>query len=93
VLLLCDVLGWSALEAATLLDRSTASINSALQRARETLAKRYPNGRPTVAPRPNPTQQQLLARYLRVWEELDADSFAALLKRSRLQPSSITLLS
>ena len=80
VLLLCDVLGWSALEAATLLDRSTASINSALQRARETLAKRYPNGRPTLAPRPNPAQQQLLARYLRAWEELDADSFAALLK-------------
>src|SRR5947199_9825968 len=35
-LLLCDVLGWSAVEAATLLDGSTASINSALQRARET---------------------------------------------------------
>ena len=45
-LLLCDVLGWAAAEAATLLGGSTASINSALQRARETLAKRYPDGRP-----------------------------------------------
>ena len=36
VLLLCDVLGWTAAEAATLLGGSTASINSALQRARET---------------------------------------------------------
>src|ERR1035438_1736263 len=45
VLLLCDVLGWAAAEAATLLESSTASINSALQRARETLAKHYPGGR------------------------------------------------
>jgi RNA polymerase sigma-70 factor, ECF subfamily len=42
-LILCDVLGWAAAEAATLLGGSTASINSALQRARETLAKRYPH--------------------------------------------------
>ena len=39
---MCDVLGWAAAETATLLGGSTASINSALQRARETLAKRYP---------------------------------------------------
>jgi len=44
-LLLCDVLGWAATEAATLLGGSIASINSALQRARETLAKRYPDAR------------------------------------------------
>src|SRR6202034_4015823 len=37
-LLLCDVMGWSAGEAAQLLGGSIASINSALQRARETLA-------------------------------------------------------
>jgi RNA polymerase sigma-70 factor (ECF subfamily) len=37
-LLLCDVLGWAAAETATLLGGSTASINSALQRARDTLA-------------------------------------------------------
>ena len=43
-LMLCDVLGWAAAEAATLLGGTTASINSALQRARETLAKRYPDG-------------------------------------------------
>ena len=55
-LLLCDVLGWAAAEAATLLGGSTASINSALQRARATLAKRYPDGRPTVPPRPSAEQ-------------------------------------
>jgi RNA polymerase sigma-70 factor, ECF subfamily len=80
-LLLCDVLGWAAAEAATLLGGSTASINSALQRARETLAKRYPDGRPPVAHRPNPAQQELLGRYLRAWEGQDLDGFVALLKK------------
>jgi RNA polymerase sigma-70 factor (ECF subfamily) len=79
-LLLCDVLGWAAAEATTLLGGSTASINSALQRARETLAKRYPDGRPPVVPRPNPAQQKLLGRYLKAWEGHDVDGFVALLK-------------
>jgi RNA polymerase sigma-70 factor, ECF subfamily len=79
-ILLCDVLGWAAAEAATLLGGSTASINSALQRARETLAKRYPDGRPPAPPRPNPAQQKLLDRYLRAWEGHDLDGFVALLK-------------
>src|SRR6185436_15424259 len=37
VLLLCDVMGWSSSEAADILDMTTAAVNSALQRARETL--------------------------------------------------------
>jgi RNA polymerase sigma-70 factor, ECF subfamily len=80
VLLMCDVLGWAAAEAAALVGGSTASVNSALQRARETLARHYPQGRPSVAPRPNPDQQKLLDRYLRTWEAHDLDSFVALLK-------------
>jgi RNA polymerase sigma-70 factor (ECF subfamily) len=79
-LMLCDVLGWSAAETATLLGGSTASINSALQRARETLAKRYPDGRPPVTPRPNAEQQKLLGRYLAAWEGHDLDGLVALLK-------------
>ncbi len=79
-LLLCDVLGWAAAEAAALLESSTASINSALQRARESLAKRYPEGRPPAAPRPDPAQQQLIGRYLKAWEAHDVDAFVALLQ-------------
>jgi RNA polymerase sigma-70 factor, ECF subfamily len=81
MLLLCDVLGWAATEAATLLGGSTASVNSALQRARETLAKRYPTGQPAAALRPDdPAQQKLLNRYLKAWEGHDLDGFVALLK-------------
>jgi RNA polymerase sigma-70 factor (ECF subfamily) len=79
-LLLCDVLGWSAAETAALLGSSTASINSALQRSRETLAKRYPDGRPPAALRPDPEQQDLIDRYLKAWEGHDLDGFVALLK-------------
>jgi RNA polymerase sigma-70 factor (ECF subfamily) len=79
-LLLCDVLGWAATEAASLLGGSIASINSALQRARATLARRYPDGQPVAMSPPSATQQALLARYLEAWERLDLDGFVALLK-------------
>jgi len=79
VLLLCDVLGWPAAEVATLLGRSIASINSALQRARETLAKSYPLGQQTAAS-PSPAQQRLVGRYVRAWEGRDLDGFVTLLK-------------
>jgi RNA polymerase sigma-70 factor, ECF subfamily len=79
-LLVCDVLGWPAAEAATLFDSSTASVNSALQRARETLSKRYPDGRPPEAPKPSTSQEKLLGRYLQAWEGHDLDGFVALLK-------------
>ena len=80
VLLLCDVLGWAAGEVATLLGGSAASINSALQRARETLAKRYSHGRPMAAAKPNPAEQELLHRYVKAWEAHDLDGFVALLR-------------
>lgn len=79
-LILCDVLGWAAAECSTLLGGSTTSINSALQRARETLAKRYPDGRPDQAPQSDPAQQKLLDRYLQAWERLDLHGFVSLLK-------------
>jgi RNA polymerase sigma-70 factor (ECF subfamily) len=74
------VLGWAAAEAATLLGGSTASVNSALQRARETLGERNPGGQPLKASPMDSTQQALPGRYLQAWERLNVADFAALLK-------------
>jgi RNA polymerase sigma-70 factor (ECF subfamily) len=78
VLLLCDVMGWSSAETAALLGGSTASVNSALQRARATLVRLHPEGR--SAEEPDAGQRQLLERYLQAWEAFDLDGFAALLR-------------
>jgi RNA polymerase sigma-70 factor, ECF subfamily len=78
--LLCDVLGWAAGEAAALIGGSTASINSALQRARETLAEHYPEAGSQEPAAPHNEQREILDRYLKAWEGLDVDEFAALLK-------------
>lgn len=79
-LLLCDVLSWSAAEAAALLDSSIASINSVLARARKTLSKYHSEPRSQIASVPDAPQQELLGRYLRAWENWDLDGFVALLK-------------
>jgi RNA polymerase sigma-70 factor (ECF subfamily) len=79
-LLLGDVLGWSALEAAQLLGGSTASINSALQRARATLAMRYPQGRPLQRARPTSEESLLLERYMQAWQAANLDGFIELLR-------------
>ena len=85
-ILLCDVLGWTAAETAELLGASTASINSALQRARATLAKRFPGATdPSPAPaRPSAAQQRLLERYVHAWEAHDVDAFVALVKEDAI---------
>jgi RNA polymerase sigma-70 factor (ECF subfamily) len=80
ILLLRDVLGWSAAETAALLDVSTTSVNSALQRARATLARRFPGGRPAAQPAPDERQRALLERYVHAWEGADLDGFVALLR-------------
>ncbi len=80
VLLLRDVLGWSAAESAELLDSTVAAVNSALQRARGTLADRFPHGRPGEPSAPSDEQRALLERYVRAWEHSDLDGFVALLK-------------
>jgi RNA polymerase sigma-70 factor (ECF subfamily) len=79
VLLLRDVLGWSAGETAGLLESTVASVNSALQRARATL-ERLPGGRPGAQPQPDERQRALVERYVRTWEDRDLDGFVALLR-------------
>jgi RNA polymerase sigma-70 factor (ECF subfamily) len=79
-LILCDVLDWSAKEAAELLQLSVASVNSALQRARATL-RAGRSERPMWPPGKDPDQQQraLLERYVSATERGDAAGLAALL--------------
>ncbi|MBV9329160.1 MAG: sigma-70 family RNA polymerase sigma factor [Chloroflexi bacterium] len=84
VLLLRDVLGWSAIETARLLDTSVASVNSALQRARATL-ERIGGAREQLSPTAtDERQRELLERYLETWEASDMDGFAALLKEDAI---------
>jgi len=78
VLLLADVMGWSAIEVASVLDVSVASVNSALQRARAKLATIDRDVR--RAPITDEHQRSLLERYVQAWESADLELFVALLK-------------
>jgi RNA polymerase sigma-70 factor, ECF subfamily len=76
VLILREVLRWKADEVASLLDTTVASVNSALQRARATLAS--VGGTPD--PRPlDDDDRELLARYVDAFERYDIDAFVQLL--------------
>jgi RNA polymerase sigma-70 factor (ECF subfamily) len=78
VLILRDVLAWSAQEVADLLETSVPSVNSALQRARATLAAA--NLTATDVYRPMDEEQTaLLARYVRAFEAYDLDALTKLL--------------
>ncbi|MFF5171530.1 sigma-70 family RNA polymerase sigma factor [Micromonospora sp. NPDC000089] len=77
VLILREVLAWSAQEVADLLDTSVPSVNSALQRARATLA-----ATDTAAAGEQPLddeQRALLARYVQAFEAYDLTALTALL--------------
>jgi RNA polymerase sigma-70 factor (ECF subfamily) len=75
-LLLTQVLGWSAAEAAETLGMSVAAVNSALQRARATLDARNP----AVVPRAlTKEQEQLLTRYVDAFERYDIEALSKLL--------------
>jgi RNA polymerase sigma-70 factor (ECF subfamily) len=73
MLLLADVLGWSAAEIAESLDTTVPAVNSALQRARATLASRDVSA---TSGEPDPA---LLARYVDAFERFDVDALTALL--------------
>jgi RNA polymerase sigma-70 factor, ECF subfamily len=76
VLLLTQVLSFSAAEAAETLGMSVAAVNGALQRARATLDARNP----AVVPRALTEEQaRLVARYMEAFEQYDVRALTALL--------------
>ncbi|WP_063731221.1 sigma-70 family RNA polymerase sigma factor [Streptomyces sp. RTd22] len=78
VLILREVLAWKASEVAELLDTTVASVNSALQRARATLAASEISDTDPVKPL-DEEQRALLARYVDAFERYDLDSLTSLL--------------
>ncbi len=77
VLILREVLRWRASEVAELLDTSVASVNSALQRARATLASR--DVTTDASATPDADQQALIARYVDAFERYDVSELVKLL--------------
>ena len=82
-LVLCDVLRWPASEVAELLDTSTPSINSALQRARAIMADTATA--PVSAEALTDDQHRLLARYVDAFERYDMDALARLMHEDVIQ--------
>ncbi len=80
VLILREVLAWKASEVAELLGTSVASVNSALQRARATLAERREPGADAAVSDPlDEDQKKLLDRYVAAFEGYDMSALTALL--------------
>jgi RNA polymerase sigma-70 factor, ECF subfamily len=82
VLILCEVLRWQATEVAELLDTSVAAVNSALQRARATLASIPSDDRASIV---DPEQCELLARYVDAFERYDISTLVSLLHDDAIQ--------
>jgi RNA polymerase sigma-70 factor (ECF subfamily) len=78
VLILREVLKWKASEVAELLDTTVVSVNSALHRARSTLAERNVTAT-TVSDTTDAEQKELLERYVDAFERFDIDSLVKLL--------------
>jgi RNA polymerase sigma-70 factor (ECF subfamily) len=76
-ILLMDVLGFSAAEAAETLDTSVVSVNSALQRARATLASQNTD----VPTDLSKSQMELLNQYVAAFERYDIDALVRLLRQ------------
>jgi RNA polymerase sigma-70 factor, ECF subfamily len=81
VLILREVLGFSAKEVADSLDTSVASVNSALQRARKAVEERTPeqSQQETLRSLGDDRLRELVEDYVRAWEENDVDTVVNML--------------
>jgi RNA polymerase sigma-70 factor (ECF subfamily) len=81
VLILREVMGFSAQESADILQTTVASVNSALQRARAAVADRIPSRtqQSTLRSMSDHRLRDLVARYVSAWERSDVPAFTALL--------------
>jgi RNA polymerase sigma-70 factor (ECF subfamily) len=84
VLILCEVLRWKASEVAELLDTSVAAVNSALQRARATLAESSVEEGSSSPAMEEPTQE-LVDRYVDAFQRYDMEALTALLREDAKQ--------
>jgi RNA polymerase sigma-70 factor, ECF subfamily len=84
VLILCEVLRWQASEVGQLLDTTTASVNSALQRARATIAASGISADDAVAPT-DEAQRELVARYVAAFEQYDLEALTSLIRKDARQ--------
>ena len=84
VLILCEVLRWKAKEVGELLDMSTASVNSALQRARATLETAGADAAIDVRS-VEPGDRALLERYVQAFQAYDIDALTALIREDAQQ--------
>lgn len=82
VLVLCEVLRWQATEVAELLDTTVAAVNSALQRARATLATLDAEAPAAVT---GEDQQALLARFVDAFQRYDVEALVQLLREDAVQ--------
>src|SRR3989440_2195 len=83
-LILCEVLRWQATEVAELLDTSVASVNSALQRARSTLAAGNVSASDPT-PALSDADHALLARYVDAFEQYDIETLTSLIQEDAQQ--------
>jgi RNA polymerase sigma-70 factor (ECF subfamily) len=81
-LVLCEVLRWQATEVADLLDTSVASVNSALQRARATLAE---TDATATTDELDDAGRALLERYVTAFERYDMEALTSLIQEDARQ--------
>src|SRR5438067_1356588 len=84
VLILRDVLRWEAAEVAELLGTTVASVNSALQRARATLAASNLSSNDVRQPL-TAADRRLLERYVAAFERYDLDGLTSLIREDAIQ--------